>query len=126
MTALARVPAADLDERIAAAFSESIESADVADLIAEVEAAAAFSGDAAERARARALDPALSTADVATARCEMEDAAFRRDRMPDYLGICQYRAKTNSECEAVEITTFHVIVTPTSGWSYDQPVSRYS
>ena len=26
-------------------------------------------------------------------------------------GICQYRAKTNSQREAVEITTFHVIVT---------------
>ena len=35
--------------------------------------------------------------------------------LPDELSICQYRAKTNSEREAVEITTFHVIVTPASG-----------
>ena len=53
----------------------------MADLIAEAEAAAVASGDAAERARTRALDPALSAADVAAARRDMEDAAFRRDRM---------------------------------------------
>lgn len=70
-----------LDERIAAAFNESIRLADVADLIAEAEAAVVSSGDAAERARTIALDPALSAADVAAARRDMDDAAFRRDRM---------------------------------------------
>src|SRR5436190_4351428 len=44
--------------------------------------------------------------------------------LPDQLGICHYRAKTNSERKAVEITTSHVLVTPTSGWSYGRPVSR--
>jgi chromosome segregation ATPase len=46
-------------------------------LIEEVEA----SGDAAEQLRKRALDPALAPADVAGARRQMEDAAFRRDRL---------------------------------------------
>ena len=39
------------------------------------------SEEAAERARTRALDPALSPAEVAKARREMEDAAFGRDRL---------------------------------------------
>ena len=39
------------------------------------------SEEAAEQARTRALDPALSPAEVAKARREMEDAAFRHDRM---------------------------------------------
>jgi hypothetical protein len=36
--------------------------------------------------------------------------------LPHKGGICHYRAKTNSKREAVEITTFHVIVTHTWGW----------
>jgi hypothetical protein len=76
-------PALDLDERIAAAFADGAMSNDVADLIAEAEATAVSSGEAAERARALALDPALCAADVAEARRQMEDAAFRRDRMQE-------------------------------------------
>jgi hypothetical protein len=49
--------------------------------IKEAGAAAAASGDTAGRSRKRALDPALAPADVAVARREMEDAAFRRDRL---------------------------------------------
>jgi hypothetical protein len=71
----------NLDERIAAAFADGATSSDVADLIAEAEAAAAASGEAAEAARTRALDPTLAAADVAAARREMEDASFRRDRL---------------------------------------------
>jgi hypothetical protein len=70
-----------LDERIAAVFADSATSTDVADLIEEAEAAAAASGKAAEQARTRALDPALSAAEVARARRDMEDAAFGRDRL---------------------------------------------
>ena len=70
-----------LDERVAAAFAAGSNSDDVAALIGEVEATAASAGEGAQRARERALDPALSPADVVTARCQMEDAAFRRDRM---------------------------------------------
>jgi len=70
-----------LDERIVAAFSAGTKADDVTDLIGEAEAAASSAGEAAQRARAQALDPALSAERVAIARREMEDAAFRRDRM---------------------------------------------
>jgi chromosome segregation ATPase len=70
-----------LDERVAAAFADGATSSGVADLIAEVEAAAVASGENAETARSRALDPALAAPDVAAARRDMEDASFRRDRM---------------------------------------------
>jgi hypothetical protein len=67
--------------RIAAAFSAGTKSDDVPELIGEAEAAAVSAGEASQCARAKALDPALSAKDVAIARHEMEDAAFRRDRM---------------------------------------------
>ena len=70
-----------LDDRIAAAFSAGAKSDDVVELIGEAEAAAVSAGEAAQSARAQALDPALSAERVAAARREMEDAAFRRDRM---------------------------------------------
>lgn len=70
-----------LDERIAAAFSAGTKSDDVTELIGEAEAAAVAAGDAAQRAREQALDPALSAERVASARSEMDNAVFRRDRM---------------------------------------------
>lgn len=70
-----------LDERIAAAFSAGTKSDDVIDLIGEAEAAAVSAGEGAQRARERALDPALSSGDVAAARRAMEDCAFKRERM---------------------------------------------
>jgi hypothetical protein len=76
-------PALDLDERIAAAFADCAKSGDVADLIAEAEASAVSSAEAADRARTRALDPALSATEVAAARRSMEDGAFARDRMQE-------------------------------------------
>jgi glycosyltransferase involved in cell wall biosynthesis len=82
MSAQARLTA-DLDERIADAFTKATTSADVAGLIEEAQSAAVSSGEAADAARTRALDPALSAADVAAARRDMEDAAFRRDRMQE-------------------------------------------
>ena len=49
-------------------------------LIDEAEAAASRSAnEAAEQARARALDPALSVREVAEARRQMEDGAFARE-----------------------------------------------
>src|SRR5437016_192833 len=69
-----------LEERIAAAFGKT-DSGDVAILIAEAETAAVICGEAAEQARSQALNPALCAADVAAARHQMEDAAFKRDRM---------------------------------------------
>jgi hypothetical protein len=75
------IVASDLDHRVAAAFGDRVRSSEVADLIVEAEAAAVAAGETAERARSRALDPALSAPDVAAARREMDDAAFRRDRL---------------------------------------------
>jgi hypothetical protein len=70
-----------LDERISSSFGDGITSAIVAALIGEVEAAAASSGEAAQHARERALDPALPPPEVAMQRRAMEDAAFQRDRL---------------------------------------------
>jgi chromosome segregation ATPase len=85
MSSRPRPTAANLDERIAAAFGDNANSSQVADVIQEVEAAALSSAEAAERARVRALDPAISAVDVAAARREMEDAAFRRDRLQEAM-----------------------------------------
>ena len=70
-----------LDERIAAAFGDGAKSEDVAALIKEAKAASLSCNDTAESARKRALDPVLSVNDVADARRQMEDAAFRCDRL---------------------------------------------
>lgn len=70
-----------LDDRIAAAFGDGVNSEELKALIAEAEAAALASGEAAEQARERALDPALTANAVAEARRRMEDSAFRRDRL---------------------------------------------
>ena len=72
-----------LDDRILAAFRnrDGVKSGDVKALLAETEAAAVAAGEAAERARGRALDPALSAGDVTAARREMDDAAFRCERL---------------------------------------------
>src|SRR5947208_1028508 len=69
------------DERIFSAFADGATSSGVADLVAEAETAVVVCSEAAEVARTRALDPALSANDVTAARREMEDAAFRRDRL---------------------------------------------
>jgi hypothetical protein len=71
--------ALSLDDRIVAAFADDTKSDKVASLIEEVEAAATAAGEEAKQARERALDPTLS--DVAAARREADDAAFRRDRL---------------------------------------------
>jgi len=70
-----------LDERIAAAFADGATSSGVVDLIKQAEAAAVAAGEEAEAARTRALDPTIAAADLVAARREMEDAAFRRDRL---------------------------------------------
>jgi hypothetical protein len=75
--------AADIDDRIATAFmaNDGVTSEIVAVLILEAEAAALASAEAADQARQRALDPALTTNAVAEARRVMDDAAFRCHRL---------------------------------------------
>ena len=81
----------DLDDRIAAAFADGAKSDDVASLIREAEAAAIAAGDVAAQARLRAHDPALSAPNVATARREMDDLAFRRERRQAAISRLQKR-----------------------------------
>ena len=71
----------DLDERIRAAFGQGVHSTDVESLIRAAETASVSANERAERARTRALDPALSSNIVIEARRQMEDAAFQRDRL---------------------------------------------
>jgi hypothetical protein len=51
----------NLDERIAAAFNNGVNSTDVETLIKAAEAASVSADERAERARARALDPRSPT-----------------------------------------------------------------
>jgi hypothetical protein len=83
----------DLDNRIAFAFTDGVKSDDIKALIVETEAASLASGEAAEQARMRALDPALAANDVADARRQMEDAAFRRDRLKTAVSRLQEQLK---------------------------------
>jgi hypothetical protein len=70
----------DLELRIARAFKEQPKSDVVVALIKETRSAAQVADEEAVAARAAALDPTLSQADVADARTKMEDALFKRDR----------------------------------------------
>ena len=88
-----------LEDRIAAAFLPGIRSHEVSALMREVEAASLAVGEAADRAKERALEPTLSSANVASARAEMEDAAFKRDRMRTALARLDERLQ---ELEAQE------------------------
>lgn len=72
-----------MDARIAAAFADDARSDDVSRLLAEVEAAAVAGEADAEAARARALDPLLSSNGAALARREMDDDFFKRDRLQE-------------------------------------------
>lgn len=72
---------ADLDTRIAAAFTPDAKSDDFSSLIADVEAAAKTANETAAASRTRALDPTTLAVEVAAARKQMEDAAFTADRM---------------------------------------------
>jgi hypothetical protein len=104
---IATITPTDIDDRIAAAFADGAKSEDVACLIGEVEAAAIAAGEAADRARSRALDPALSAPDVASARREMDDAAFRRDRMQvavTKLGVRLSELRAREEEAATQIS----------------------
>jgi hypothetical protein len=80
-----------LEQRIASALAEDdINSSDLAALIAETEHASAAAGEAAERERERALDPA-AVVDAAEARTAMEHAAFVRQRLHAALPRLQAR-----------------------------------
>jgi hypothetical protein len=81
MTIAAKLPLANLDDRIVQAFCDGAKSDEVESLIRDAEAAAIAVGDVASRAKTRALDPTQPAPQVAAARREMDEAAFRRDRL---------------------------------------------
>ena len=83
----------DLDECIAGAFADGVTSADVVSLIAEAESAALASGKSAEHARERALNPTLTANAVVEARRQMEDSAFRRERLQTAVSRLRDRLK---------------------------------
>jgi len=80
-----------LDRRIASAFRNDITSTDLAALIREVEAASAAANEAAERAKTRALNPALSAQKVSEARQISGEAQFRKERLA--TAVSELRAR---------------------------------
>ena len=93
-------PAEELDGRIAAAFSDDAKSGDAARLLAEVKEATSAAELAAETARKHALDPLLSGDDLKLARREMDDAAFKRDRLQEASAKLAERVEALKALEA--------------------------
>jgi hypothetical protein len=93
-------PAEELDGRIAAAFSEAAKSGDAARLLAEVKEATSAAELAADTARKRALDPLLSGDDLKLARREMDDAAFKQDRLQEASAKLAERVEALKALEA--------------------------
>jgi hypothetical protein len=70
-----------LEDKIAAAFTQSTPSNLIGRLIGQAQDAAAAADKQATKSQDDALNPALSGNDLERARREMDDAAFRRDRL---------------------------------------------
>jgi hypothetical protein len=75
---------ASLEQRIASALADEINSGDLAALISETEAAIARATATADEERVKALDPTLSP-DATAAREAMQAAEFARDRLRTVL-----------------------------------------
>ena len=88
-------------EIVAALAGADVNSSDLSALIERTEAAIPETDQAAETARNKALDPALSP-DPKTARAAMEEAAFARDRLKTLLPRLQAR---HQEVQAQEYLT---------------------
>jgi hypothetical protein len=93
-------PVEDLDGRITAAFSDDAKSGDVARLLAEVKTVTSAAEAAAETARKHALDPLLSGDDLKLARREMDDAAFKQDRLQEASAKLAERVEALKALEA--------------------------
>jgi hypothetical protein len=90
----------ELDARIVAAFAEDATSSDAARLLAEVKEATSAAKLAAETARKHALDPLLSGDDLKLARREMDDAAFKQDRLHEASAKLTERVEALKALEA--------------------------
>ncbi|HWY83523.1 MAG TPA: hypothetical protein VNY10_16630 [Roseiarcus sp.] len=93
-------PAEELDGRIAAVFSDDAKSGDAARLLTEVKEATSAAELAAETARKHALDPLLSGDDLKLARREMDDAAFKQDRLQEASAKLAERVEALKALEA--------------------------
>jgi hypothetical protein len=92
--------AEELDGRIAAAFSDDAKSGDAARLLVEVKEATSAAELAAETARKHALDPLMSGDDLKLARREMDDAAFKQDRLQEASAKLAERVEALKALEA--------------------------
>ena len=92
--------AEELDGRIAAAFTDDAKSADAARLLAGVKEATSAAELAAETTRKHAPDPLLSGDDLKLARREMDDAAFKRDRLQEASAKLAERVEALKALEA--------------------------
>jgi hypothetical protein len=94
-----------LERQIAVALADDVNSADVAALIEETEAAIAQADATAEAERVRALDPALSP-DPVKAREAMQAAEFARDRL--HLQLPRLGARLAQVEAAERLAQWHV------------------
>jgi hypothetical protein len=88
-----------LEQEIVAALEADVNSSDLSALIERTEVAISKADQAAETARTKALDPALSP-DPKTARAAMEDAVFIRDRLHGLKPRLQQRLQQVEAAEA--------------------------
>src|ERR1700691_4258314 len=86
-----------LDQRIGAALAAGTTSADLAALIAEVDAAIVAAIETAERERIKSFDPTI--VDPQKARQSRADAEFVRDRLQAALAAVQERLQELQEQE---------------------------
>jgi hypothetical protein len=91
---------AELDAQIVAAFAQDATSSDAARLLAEVKEATSAAELATETARKHALDPLLSGDDLKLARREMDDAAFKQDRLHEASAKLTERVEALKALEA--------------------------
>jgi hypothetical protein len=78
--------AASLDERISTALADNLASSELATLIAEVHAADRQVEGRVTTLSAKALDPATSTTDAASARVQLDQAKFQHERLATAIG----------------------------------------
>src|SRR6516225_4464931 len=82
-----------LETQIAAAFADGVKSNELSALIVQVETAAHSAGEAAEQASKQALDPVLTANAIVESRRQMEDSAFRRERLQTAVSRLRERLK---------------------------------
>jgi hypothetical protein len=91
-------PLPPLDTRIARAFNGA-DSSEIAATLSDATAAIATAAATAEQARQRALDPLVTTSELAAARSEMADAQFMHERLTAAVSRLRQRLATVQAAE---------------------------